>query len=390
MSSSESWAYLSRTIEGPSAHLQALLRAGRDADEIARGVQSRASWLGKLAGQTEARYQTNRAAADLEEAQRLGYELLTPDSPTWPAAAINSSFGTMESVSADAECPPHALWVKGAKDLPSLFDQSVGVVGTRAATAYGHQVTADLVSGLGKRRYTIVSGGAVGIDTVAHDAALAAATPSVVIAACGPGVIYPRRNERLFDRVVSHGGSLISEYPPGVTPDRHRFLTRNRLIAAFSSGTLVVEAAFRSGALNTLKWANAFGRQTMAVPGSITSQESLGTNLAIVNGQADMVLNADHIHELLSKVGEVDSQLELEFAHAPSPLQTLSHNELRVYDSLPPVGAAGREAEQVAEVAGLSIGLTVHLLMELQKRQLVGREGRVWRRLDLTAEGNGT
>lgn len=380
MSGIESWAYLSRAIEGPSVHLQALLRAGRDADEIAHGVRSRASWLGGLAGQTEARYATDRAVADLQEAQNHGYSLLTPESVGWPTAALQSSFGALESISTDAECPPHALWVKGSSDLPSLFERSVGVVGTRAATAYGHQATANLVDGLGGHRYTIVSGGAMGIDTVAHDAALAASTPTVAIAACGAGVAYPRRNERLFDRIVQQGGSLITEYPPNVTPDRHRFLTRNRLIAAFSTGTLIVEAAFRSGALNTLKWANAFGRPAMSVPGAITSPESLGTNLAIVNQQATMVLSADHINELLSKVGQVDSQIALEFEHAPTLLQQLSHNELRVYDSLPQVGDGGSEAERVAEVAGMSVGLTVHLLLELQKRNLVQREGRQWQR----------
>lgn len=380
MSSIESWAYLSRAIEGPSVHLQALLRAGRDADEIAHGVRTRASWLGGLTRQTEARYATNRAVADLEEAQKHGYTLLTPDSAGWPTAALQTSFGALESISTDAECPPHALWVRGNRDLPGLFERSVGVVGTRAATAYGHQATANVVDGLGGHRYTVISGGAMGIDTVAHDAALAASTPTVAIGACGTGVSYPRRNERLFERIAEQGGSLVTEYPPGVTPDRHRFLTRNRLIAAFSTGTLIVEAAFRSGALNTLKWANAFGRQTMSVPGPITSPESLGTNLAIVNRQATMVLSADHIHELLSKVGHVDAQLALEFEHAPTPLQQLSHNELRVYDSLPPVGEGGREAERVAEVAGMSVGLTVHLLLDLQKRNLVQREGRQWKR----------
>lgn len=388
MSELASWAYLSRTVEGPSRHVQRLLAAGRDADEIAHGVRTRASWLGPLAGQTEARYATDTSHKDLEEAAKLGFALLTPESDRWPKTAIASSFGALQAVESDADCPPHALWVQGNTDLPALFDRSLGVVGTRAATAYGHQATADLVSGLARHRYTIVSGGAMGIDTVAHDAALAASLPTVVVGACGAGVSYPRRNERLFQRAVANGGCLLTEYPPGVTPDRHRFLTRNRLIAALSGGTLIVEAAFRSGALNTLKWANAFGRQTMAVPGPITGPESLGTNLAIVNQQAAMVLNADHIHELLSKIGEVDSQMAFELEYAPTPLQQLSHNELRVYDALPPIGVGGRGAEAVAATAGLSVGLTVHLLMELAQRNLAVREGRLWHRA-LTREDEG-
>lgn len=380
MSALESWAYLSRVIEGPNPHLQALLRAGRDADEIADGVRTRASWLGGLGGATEARYALADPAADLETAQRYGYTLLTPESTGWPVDAIQASFGAPGAEIVDGGLEPHALWVRGETDLAALFSQSVSIVGTRNATQDGHGATANLVAGLAKHNYTIVSGGALGVDTVAHDTALANAASSVVITACGAGVTYPRSNERLFNRVVAGGGSLVSEYPPGVTPDRHRFLTRNRLIAALTPGTVVVEAGYRSGALNTLKWVIAFNRVAMAVPGSIMSQSSLGTNLAIVDGRAQAVLSADHIHELLGPVGAIDAREPMEALFAPTPLQQLSHNELRVYDALPPAGGSGREAEEVAAAAGLSLGLTVHLLMELQQRQLVIRERRLWRR----------
>lgn len=385
MSKLESWAYLSRAIEGPNPHLQALLRAGRDADEIADGVRNRASWLGGLAGATEARYALADPVVDLENAKRYGYALITPDSPEWPRDAIQASFGAPSAELVDGGCEPHALWVRGETNLPALLAQSVGIVGTRNATQDGHSATANLVAGLAKHNYTIVSGGAIGVDTVAHDTALANAAPSVVITACGAGVTYPRSNERLFHRVVAEGGSLVCEYPPGVTPDRHRFLTRNRLIAALTAGTVVVEAGYRSGALNTLKWVIAYNRVAMAVPGSIMSPSSLGTNLAIVDGRAQAVLSADHIHELLGPVGAVDSRETMDALFAPTPLQQLSRNELRVYDSLPEVGDGAREAEEVAAVAGLSMGLTVHLLHELEQRQLVVRHRRLWRRVSLDA-----
>lgn len=386
MSSLESWAYLSRVVEGPSPHLQALLRVGHDADEIARGVRQRERWIGGLLGPTERRFEIERAEDDLREAAELGYHLLTPEHPNWPIEAIQRSFSAADSGELERGCEPHVLWVRGNQNLPSLFDAAVGIVGTRNASVYGHQATADLVGGLAKHRYTIVSGGALGIDTVAHDTALAAGTPSVVVTACGPGVTYPKQNERLFNRVATQGGAIISEYPPGTTPDRHRFLTRNRLIAALSRGSVVIEAAYRSGALNTMKWARTFNRVCMSVPGSIMSQGSLGTNLLIYNKEAQMVLNADQIHELLSPVGEVDAQMALELKHEPRPLQQLSYNELRVYDSLPPVGREASDAETVAAAAGMAVGITVHLLLELEQRKLVARDKRLWRRVPLGDE----
>ena len=150
---------------------------------------------------------------------------------------------------------------------------------------------------------------------------------------------------------------------------------------------MVVEAPFRSGALNTLKWVEVLGRQAMAVPGPITSAASLGTNLAIQNKRADMVLNAGQIHELLSRVGEVDAAEQLELEHLATPVQRLSRNELRVYDALPAEGMGGREAEEIAAAAGLTVALTVHLLMELLGRGLVARDKRQWERTAVPTQG---
>ena len=388
MSSLESWAYLSRVVEGPSHHIQALLRVGKSADEIAEGVRTRATWIGGLLSQTENRFTWDRPAEDLEFAADLGYTLLTPESPRWPAEAIQCSFGRQQTGAAGKAShqpdgiAPHALWVAGNTNLAGLFAQSVGVVGTRHATKYGHMASKDLVAGLGGHNYTVVSGGALGIDTVAHTTAMDVNTPTVVVAACGPGEHYPRSNKALFERVVATGGALMTEYPPAVTPDRHRFLTRNRLVAALTLGTVLVEAPFRSGALNTLKWVNAFNRTAMAVPGPVTDAQSLGANLAIQNNEAEMVLNAGQIHEQLSAVGEYSAEEQMEMQYPPSVTQQLSRNELRIYDALPPAGRTGREAETVAADAGLSIALTVHILMDLSKRGLVERDKRVWSRVE--------
>ena len=388
MSSLESWAYLNRVVEGPSQHIQAMLAAGRDADELARGIRTRASWLGGLGPVTESRHTWDRPAEDLAAAEKEGYTLITPESPQWPREAIEASFVASvaraqknnENLPPDAH-PPHALWVRGNTDLPQLFASAVGIVGTRAASSYGHHATADLCSGLVRHQHTIVSGGALGIDTVAHTTALNAAGATAVVTACGAGQVYPRRNEALFSRIAAEGGAVVTEYPPGVTPDRHRFLTRNRLVAALTQGTVVVEAAFRSGALNTLKWVEVFNRVGMAVPGPILGPGSLGTNLAIRDGRANMVLSADDAHEQLSPVGTSDVDGQYEFAFAADALQQLSRNELRVYDSLPLADTGGREASDLAAACGFTIGLTVHLLMDLSGKGLVEREGQLWRRV---------
>lgn len=387
MSTLESWAYLNRVIEGPNRHLHALLAAGRDADEIARGIRTRASWLGPLSSATETRYTWDQPADDLEKAHELGYALLTPESPGWPSEEITASFGAAEFMAHNAgeELPsdavaPHALWVRGEKDLVRLFARSVGIVGTRASTPYGHHVTVDLCQGLARHQYTLVSGGALGIDTIAHTTALENNATTVVVAACGPGVVYPRKNAALFNKIADEGGAVITEYPPGMSPDRHRFLTRNRLVAALTQGSIVVEAAFRSGALNTLTWTNRFNRVAMAVPGPILGAGSLGTNLAIRDQRAEMVLSADDAHEKLSPIGTVDVDGQMEFDYEASAVQKLSRNELRVYDSLPVVGAGEMEAEAVAQSSGFTVALTVHLLMDLADKGMVSRRGRMWRR----------
>ena len=389
MSSLESWAYLNRVVEGPNRHIQAMLAAGRDADELACGIRTRASWLGELGPATESRYRWDQPADDLAVAEREDYRLLTPESPEWPRDAIEMSFGAAvagasksdEKLPPDAH-PPHGLWVRGNANLAQLFASAVGIVGTRAASSYGHHATADLCRGLVRHQHTIVSGGALGIDTVAHETALNNQALTVVVAACGPGQIYPKRNGKLFDRIAAEGGAIVTEYPPGMTPDRHRFLTRNRLVAALTQGSIVVEAAFRSGALNTLKWVKTYNRVPLAVPGPILGPGSLGTNLAIRNDRADMVLSADDAHQQLGAIGAADTDGQMEIDFEANAIQKLSRNELRVYDSLPVASAGGADAESVAQASGFTIGLTVHLLMDLHKKGLVVRKGKMWERND--------
>ncbi|NLZ58378.1 MAG: DNA-protecting protein DprA [Corynebacterium sp.] len=378
------WAYLSRVVEGPSRNLQQLLADGRDVEAIAYGIKKREIWIGELLRETASRYDWDVAQQDLETVMGLGGRLITPDDSDWPLEELDRAFGFAATGMSDHlrtyqddAVPPHALWVKGG-NLRSLTSQAVAVVGTRAISHYGTEVTRMLVDNLVAHQWTIISGGALGVDTVAHTTALKAGGSTVVVAACGLDRSYPAHNRGLFQEIVDRGaGAIISEYPPGTTPQRHRFLTRNRLAAALSTGTVVTEAAWRSGALNTLSWCSGLGRVAMAVPGPVTTAGSLGCHERIRTGQAEMVCNGDEVRSLLGAIGELDVQGQYELQFVATPVQGLSRNELRVFDSL---GQESQDAGQVAVGTGLPLALAVHLLVDLHKRGLVIREGTMWRR----------
>lgn len=382
------FAYLSRVVEGPSRALIALLDEGREAPAIAEGVRTRQRWVGDLLAQTATRYDWDRAEQDLSLARQHGARLLYPGHEEWPQQ-LDHAFGFARSgvsthlrtYQSDAVAP-HALWVRGGH-LGQLCAQAVSVVGTRAQSRYGAQATAHLVQGLAQHKWTVISGGALGIDTEAHRTALRCGCPTVVVAACGIDRAYPARNARLFD-AVAQTGAVVTEYPPEVPPQRHRFLTRNRLVAALSQGTVVVEAAWRSGALNTLTWAEGLGRIAMAVPGPVTGPGSLGCHERIREGRAQLVTSADDIRALLSAVGAVDVAEQYELSYAPDSIQALSRNELRVFDALPV--SEPQDTREIARQAGLSLPLTVHLLVELSSKNLVALDGDQWCRVEGTGE----
>ncbi|WP_080794253.1 DNA-processing protein DprA [Corynebacterium pacaense] len=379
------WAYLSRVVEGPSASLQRLLGAGRDVEEIAGGIRRREPWLGELLGATESRHSLDTADLDLATAAGIGARLITAEDEEWPHEELDQAFGFassghsehLRSYQSDA-VPPHVLWVRGG-NLRAASARAVTIVGTRAVSRYGAEVTSMLTEDLVAHQWAVVSGGALGVDTIAHTGALRAGGCTVAVAACGLDRSYPARNGRLFEQVVESGsGVLVSEYPPGVPPQRHRFLTRNRLVAALTGGTVVVEAAWRSGALNTLSWASGLGKVAMAVPGPITTAGSRGCHERIRNGEAELIAGGADVRALLEALGEVDAQGQLEMEFAASPVQSLSRNELRVFDAL---STRPREAGEVAAESGLSLPLVIHLLVELDSRRLIRRVGTKWERI---------
>lgn len=264
---------------------------------------------------------------------------------------------------------PVGLFIRGA-DLRLAALRSVAVVGARAATQYGIHVATEWGSDLADRGWTVVSGGAYGIDAAAHRGALAVGGTTVAVLACGVDVSYPRGNTTLFERISSDGGCVVSELPPGSHPTRPRFLQRNRVIAAISRATLVVEAASRSGALNTAALARQLGRQVMAVPGPITSAMSEGCHTLVqADEPARLVTGIDDVVEEAGSIGEL----------APPPAR-----DDRVRDGLDPVSLSVLEAvpvkdpaivETIAERAGVPVAAVAGILLRLTAARLIADRG---------------
>jgi DNA processing protein len=207
--------------------------------------------------------------------------------------------------------PPPVLYVRGT--LAPADEWALAIVGTRRASPYGKQMTERLAGELARQAITVVSGLARGIDTAAHQAALAAGGRTIAVLGCGPDLVYPPENAKLAVRIVEQG-AVITEFPPGTQPEAGNFPARNRLISGLSLGVLVTEAPETSGALITTRFAAEQGRDIFAVPGNVTSRSSVGANRLIQDG-AKMVL----------EVGDILSELNLHLA--PQQLELLELRE---------------------------------------------------------------
>jgi DNA processing protein len=362
------WAYLSRVVEPPCAELAALVDRvgpGEAAERVRRGQVS-----DKLACRIEARREIDRAADDLEWLARRGGRLIKPDDDEWPILAF-AAFGSDAVAAKPQGRPPLVLWAIGPARLDEMTQRAAAIVGTRAATSYGEQVTADLAAGLAERDVVVVSGGAYGIDGAAHRAALAADGVTVAVLAGGLDIPYPAGHSGLLHRIGGNG-LLVTEYPPGVRPARHRFLTRNRLVAAFAGAAVVVEAGLRSGAANTAAWARVLGRVVGAVPGPVTSSASTGCH-ALLRAGAEVVTRAEDIVELVGRVGE----LAAEQPRPATPLDGLSDAERQVYEALPGRGVA--TVDEIAVAAALEPARILAPLAMLELAGLAERDDGRWR-----------
>ncbi len=290
------------------------------------------------------------------KAERLRF--LIPGDPDWPIRLAD--LAGCESVNG-LSGEPLGLWAAGAGDLGALTAGAVAMVGSRASTAYGDSVAADLAAELSDAGRCVVSGGAYGIDAAAHRGCLAGRTPSLCVLAGGLDQPYPAGHRALFDRIAERG-VILSELPPGEHPTRVRFLARNRLIAALAPGTVLVEAAARSGARNTVTWANVLSRVVMAVPGPVTSATSVTPHRLIRGAEAVLVTGAADVLELLSPLGRASPRAPGEHRATDE----LTPDELRVFESVP--GRGSIPTGDLAARAGLTVPRSLALLDQLVER----------------------
>jgi len=191
--------------------------------------------------------------------------------------------------------PPKQLYILG--DLIKLTrTKLVSVVGSRAVTPYGRQVTSQLVRELTSRGIGIISGLALGVDAIAHQACLDTNGYTIAVLPCGLDAIHPASNRNLAIRILEQGGALVSEYPPGTPPYKQHFIARNRLVSGLGDALLITEASERSGSLHTANFALEQGKPVMAVPGNITTNTSTGTNNLMKSGAFPITECRDVLH----------------------------------------------------------------------------------------------
>lgn len=297
---------------------------------------------------------------DLADVAAIGGRFVCPGDPEWPTQLDDLG-----------DARPVGLWVRGIPDLRLWALRSVAVVGARACTPYGAHMAAALGAGLAERGWVVVSGAAFGVDAAAHRGALAAGGATVAVLACGVDVAYPRGHTELIGRIVEQG-LVVGELAPSEHPTRSRFVMRNRVIAALTRGTVVVEAEYRSGSLVTARGAQRLGRHTMGVPGPATSGLSSGVH-ELLRGEGTLVTDASEVAELVGSMGDLAP-----VRRGPVlPRDRLSAVTARVLDALPYKG--GTSVLDVARAAGTGADETRGRLYELHSLGFVERDGAAWR-----------
>lgn len=323
--------------------------------ELGEGDPIGIAELEKAIARWQPRVSSSAALLSLRQAARFGARLRVPAEPDWP-----------DGLAALAEFAPLALWTRGTDEAYRALGRSIALVGARAATGYGEHVTMEASAGLVDRGYAIVSGAAYGIDGMAHRAALASHGVTVAFLAGGVDRFYPSGHDALLSR-IAETGAVISELPCGSPPTRWRFLQRNRLIAASSLATVVLEAGWRSGSLNTAGHASQLGRPLGAVPGPVTSAASAGCHRLLREFGAVCVTNPDEMAEL--------SPLPSAPSVSATPIRA-DAEAMRVLDAL-----SSRSARATADVAarsGLAVASTRSVLARLLLAEQVRETERGW------------
>ncbi|AXB44248.1 DNA-processing protein DprA [Amycolatopsis albispora] len=363
-------AYLLRVAEPPATALAAFIRSHGPL-EAAKLVREGAC-PNSVLSETAARRTLDFAERDLAEAARRGARLVVPEDGEWPAWPLLP----LDQATARGKpglSPPIGLWVRGDGRLDEAVVSAVAIVGARAATGYGEHTATELAYGLVRNGMPVFSGAAYGIDGAAHRGAIAAGGPTAAVLGCGLDAGYPAGHTALLNKIAACG-LVISEYPFGTPPARHRFLVRNRLIAGLTEGTVVVEAGIRSGARNTATTAGVLGKVVMAVPGPVGSSMSAGCHQLIRESAASLVGSLD---DVLETVGKLGASLA---GRTPRPRRStdgLGEEALRVHGALELREA--RYPERIATDSGVPIDRVRSVLPELELEGLAVRSDDGWR-----------
>ena len=363
----ERWARLawSRIVEPETVSARDSIREHGAVDALGRLLAEGRSDAGGPYAQRIETLDIDRARAVLD---RLGVRVVIPGDDEWPHGLDQLT------------TPPICLYAKGECEL-SVAEGSVAVVGSRAATAYGLSVAADLGEGLVSRGVTVVSGAAFGIDAAAHRGALAGGGPTVAVLARGLDRAYPQAHEGLLREIAAHG-VVVSELPPGWAPYRQRFIARNRLIAAMSVGTVVVEAGLRSGSLNTAKEARLLVRHVAAVPGPVTSVQSAGCHQLLRETDATLVTDTAEVLDLMGRLS-LDA---VGPARAPETPESELDDVGRAVFSAVPV-RQGADLARMQALTALDTRSLLSVLGRLCVLGLVVRDGETWRKVPHRARG---
>ena len=287
--------------------------------------------------------------AEMEKCERYGISVLTVHDEGYPARLK------------EIHDPPAVLYVRG--EILPQDEWCLAVVGTRRATAYGRQVTEELVADIARNRITVVSGMARGIDSIAHRSALEAGGRTFAVFGCGLDIVYPAENAELARRIIGQG-ALISEYPLGTKPRAEHFPRRNRIISGLSLGVLISEAGDDSGALITVRTALEQNREVFSVPGSILSPSSRGTNGLIKDG-AKLVQSVTDILEELNLTA-VAHQIEFKEVIPASDTETLILSKL----STEPV-----HADEICQMTALPMATVSSTLAMMELKGMVKQMG---------------
>jgi DNA processing protein len=308
--------------------------------------------------------------AELDRAARQGIRFVTPADPEWPGGLDDLAHAP---VLHERGGVPLGLWVKGPGRVDAMTGRAVAVVGSRSATTYGASVAGEVAATLAEADHTVVSGAAFGIDQAAHRGALAVEGPTIAVLACGVDRAYPAAHRSLLD-YIAEAGVVVSEAAPGCAPTRIRFLARNRLIAALAHGTVVVEAAIRSGALNTANWTSGLSRPLMGVPGPVTSAPSAGVHQLIRSRGALLVTDGHEVLEAVAPAGQHTLALVQEPAR---DRDLLTAEQRQVLDAVPV--QRGAASARIARTAGLAPSRVETALLGLRAGGFVEHAAGRWR-----------